>query len=164
MKIIAIDPGVNTGIAFYDDTPFSIRSKNILIQENKRMELSSIEERIFQLACALDTNLYFGNNVSIDAVLIESVKFWDSSSKSRVCASSGAMQLLSYLVGAYIMVLKKYYNNIRLVSPQWKGQLSNELLTARVRKFFEIKENKKISIHEICALGMIKYYLEQELG
>jgi len=152
MIIAGIDPGMFTGMAVFDMK--TTKLKTDLIHFKKKT--NNIPERLHDYTAVLNELIL--DSPRIDLAIIESVSFWDGSLKSRTAAAGGGLMLLSYLVGAYCHVFQLNGINVRFVAPsQWKGQLPDEVVKARVFSFFGIDIE---SPHINSALGIIRYFVK----
>ena len=130
VSCVTIDPGKNTGIAFWGGTFFpstsTINYKDV-IRANLSEYIEYMTDSLHDLLSAHNT---FYNFIQIEGVVV-----WDSSAKSMASATRGDLITLSYLVGAYIVVAQEFTKEVRIkTATQWKGQLSKEGTAARVKR------------------------------
>ena len=143
-----VDPGRKTGIAFWDGTFFpstTTISYKDAIKKSLSKYIAYMTDSFYDL---LDTH-----NTYYKFIQIEGVEVWGSSSKSMASATSGDLIILSYLVGAYVVVAQEFTKEVQIkTAPQWKGQLSKEGTAARVKRINKLTyENDHIT--DAVAMG-----------
>ncbi len=166
---IAIDPGWNTGIAFFVDDDYIDCHEFHLTEKNKK-SFPLVEERLQFLGDKLKeaiNNFFKMNDTTREEWLdegntlhfvIEKVCLWGASAKSLSAAMSGHLFNLSYLVGRYTSIVNDSFDSkVKLVFVQeWKGNLSTELLIPKMQR----KSGTKVkNEHIACAMGIGFNYL-----
>jgi hypothetical protein len=128
-KFMAIDPGVNTGWAYWG-------AKDTIVPEDTGVfRAPGFKER------GLEQRLHFMfkeftklmEMYQPNFVVIESTEDWGNQ-KSRVSSLSGALQLLSWLVGGYAALSPAFMLKL---PREWKGGLSAKALELRIARAFK---------------------------
>lgn len=130
---VTIDVGKNTGLAFWDGTFFpsteTVTYKK-KIKGNESMYIEYMTDSVYDL---LDDHT--DTRTPYHFIQIEGIEVWGTSSKSMVSATRGDLIRLAYLVGAYILVAQEFTHKVIVkTAPEWKGQLSKEATSARVKR------------------------------
>lgn len=147
IKILTIDPGMNTGWAMwqYGDEPISTGVFRQAKFKNKvlplRAQLNSLWEQFGMLMLQLRP----------DEVIIESAGFWPGASKSHAALFSGDLTKMLLLIGGYCHKASSVRIPWELVEPsKWKGQLTETALHARIER----RIGKTFRQHEQEAVGI----------
>lgn len=125
--LLAVDPGDNTGWAYFDGSISPMvgqitlsRSKNVVGQP---AQLEWMWEKFSALL----------SEVNPRGVILEAVEFWSGSVKSRAAASRQNLSKLAYLVGGYGSICTAMGIEWGLLpSRNWKGQMDDAAVKARV--------------------------------
>lgn len=127
-KVMTVDPGMNTGIAYWtgDLKPITeyirFTKKNHVIPEPMQLQELWNEFDVF-------LEVY-----KPEKVYIEAVNYWSGSLKSKVSASRGNLSKLAYLVGGYMELAQSKKITVELIPvTKWKGQLTKEATKLRVK-------------------------------
>lgn len=145
-NFISVDPGVNTGYAFFENEELSVHGcfkikKLKGITKDKHDQLKELWNHFIPLVEALKPEI----------VYIECVELWEASVKSKTSAVRGDLFKLSYLIGGYCRICHERNISFVLVSPLWKGQLSKDALKSRVEKMLGITFTNQ---HTVDAVGL----------
>lgn len=157
MLVMSVDPGINTGLCFWDSTLKRIRQL-AFIQEFTPFSRSEYPARIGYLTSELKAYM---QEVKPTFMVMESTAFWETSHKSRVCARSGSLQFLSMILGSYIEAAHSFGIGVTLVSPvEWKGQLTDRLIKWRAARIIpaSLQGYYTDNIHVCCAVGIGAHY------
>jgi len=138
-KTLTVDPGLNTGVAYWDG---GRQPEWIKVERTTTSDLDELADKF---------DLIFIRN-EILKVTIENVSLWAGSLKSLTAVKSGALFTLARLIGRYEQVCANYDVATDLVDPRkWKGQLTNEALRGWIRDKIDLDiENE----HVLCAVGI----------
>lgn len=147
-NVLTIDPGVNTGWAYWrDGKPFVTGVFRV-----KRSRRVQSQPEMITYLCEQLRSIVYSLQMKIDKVYIEAVYFADTHI-SQTAARSGSLTLLAMIVGAYVASLTLYEYPIELVQPRaWKGQLTDEAITARVMR--RLGKTYRMHEREAVALGL----------
>jgi len=157
-KILAVDAGWNTGIAFfrhkYDATP----STHCFIVDE---ELTTKEKKLNYMVKVFQDTLRIFNP---DYVLIEGVEFYGSSGKSQASSRRGDLFTLAYLVGNYGCICT--LNNIKYriqTFKEWGGQMTPEVINNKLKRAIGWP-GKNQHVNDALAMGLTyngnKYFSE----
>lgn len=161
--VLFIDPGITgTGFAFYP-TIITSRVRGIKLTANAegenlytgvyRPKGSEAWEGKVADACAWFNGLMGATKPNL--VVIELPELWAGSATSLASASSDALFKLTYLVGGFGEVIRRFPNSrlpLLIKAQDWKGQLPKEVVINRIKAVFTDLE--KIRDHEGDAIGM----------
>jgi hypothetical protein len=155
-KCLTIDPGWNTGIAYWvgDLNPITQ-----LIREPTKRRKIKIEPRRLSYMFRKFENIIRVYEDEITDIYIEGVQLWSMNPKSLTAAQRGDLFALSYLVGGYIAICQRHGLSVNLIYPSadkkkerqgWKGQLDAKKLAMRIQRI----NNKTYPEHIREAVGI----------
>lgn len=132
---LCIDPGLHTGIAYFDENgvihTHEIKCENVY---------KTIQSRISYMTEELNMFIFL-HFISVKKVYIEGVEYWSSSEKSYMSTSRGNTIMLSYFIGSYIHYLinhgyiDPYGDELEVINArQWKGTMSKIAVQKRVER------------------------------
>lgn len=143
---ISVDPGDHSGWAYWQGTlcphfgQFNLQNK--------------VRSRIFedQLSYQWREFCQLIDELKPRTVFLEGVEFWEGSLKSLTAAKRQNLSKLSYLVGGYAEEALRRGITTRIFPARvWKGQLSNEILEAKI---YRINNMIYPSRHILNAVGL----------
>ena len=148
-KTLTIDPGFNTGWAYWQNSLYPItgmfslkRAKKVKLLED---QLSEMWEQFEALLKVYRPELCY----------IESVETWRGNLRSSVATSSGANYKLAYLVGGYSKLCVQYNCSFRLIPAKiWKGQMKKNTCALRVKRATGLQFGKKDHITDAVGIGL----------
>lgn len=144
MIIATIDPGINTGIALWED--------HVKLPVCKFIAVKSGIGEINQLESLCKGFYTIVLGCSARECVIESDEFWKGSLKSETSATRGNLSLLSHIVGAYFGVCSILHVKCSFIKArEWKGQMSKEIVARRVEMALGIRYS---SSHITDAVGI----------
>ncbi len=123
-NFMAVDPGVNTGWAYWWGNTIIPRNTGVFRAPSPKNGLENRLRFMFNKY----TNLMTIYRPAF--VVIEGTEDWGSA-KSRVSSLSGALQLLSWLVGGYAALSPAF---IIKMPREWKGGLNDRALELRIAR------------------------------
>ena len=125
-NFLAIDPGVNTGWAYWgEDDRLDPRYTGVFHAPKAEMGL---EQRLKEMYSQFQRLVEWCKPLNF--VIIEGTEDWGTA-QSRVSSASGALQLLSYLVGGYAALSPAF---IIRMPREWKGGLNKKALELRIER------------------------------
>lgn len=151
MKILAVDVGLNTGLAHFqfkgDSQPGTYLLKPDLVSK-------SHESRIFDLCRSLNDVIRM---IRVDLVLIEGVEFYGNSLKSVTATRRGDLFFLAYIVGSYcnVCIQNKLKFKIQTFN-QWGGQMTPKVINNRIERALGWCD-KSQHINDAVAMGLTYY-------
>jgi hypothetical protein len=139
-NVITVDPGWNTGIAYWlgDNKPITK-----IIKEPPRRKIIKVEPSRLKYMFAQFSAIINSFIDTPDDCYIEGVEMWSGNVRSLTSAQRGNLFSLAYLVGGYIEICHRKNIIVRLVYPRgnkakgqvmWKGQLNTKKLTKRIQR------------------------------
>ena len=132
-RILGIDPGDNTGWAFFKNGSDSVITGTIRIPAKMKKLVHA--DQIWFLSSRLNQILRTHKPL---VCYIEGVTIWTGSLKSITSASRGNLIKLAYLVGSYMNMCNLNGVGVRIVTPQeWKGQMSKDVVARRVYRVMQ---------------------------
>ena len=139
-RCLTVDPGWNTGIAYWTGDAEPIIH---LIKEPTKQKKIKIEPIRLNYMFTKFEGLLKVYRTELDHVYIEGVQLWSMNAKSLTAGQRGDLFALAYLVGGYISICHRHGLNVRLVYPVtdnkkertgWKGQLDGKKLALRIQR------------------------------
>ena len=127
----------------------------------KEVRSSSDEFRLLWMVDALKNAVPFINGPPdyLNVTAIERPDLWGAY-KSVASQHSGALQLLTLVVGALFHASSTWSDKVKLVRvSDWKGQLPKDISQERTEKYYGVKCRTD---HEADALGLLRYLEEGE--
>lgn len=117
----------------------------------KSTKLLSFQDRASEVTKKLR---FISKTKTFDITLLELPAHW-SSGRGFVARESGALYKLSFICG----MIFSQFNNVELVFPHtWKGQLSKEIVTKRLRDKFKDKVSAAEDHNVYDAIGIAYSY------
>lgn len=157
-KMMTVDVGLNTGYCFYTRPNPLNNNENVSIQKNTiryRGKDKSIESKLIYMREQFSKVIALVNRFQVGLIVLEGVSYWGNSLKSEVSAKTGGLSILSYLVGEYFsLCCKTNAETFIILAQDWKGQMDDDMVRARVEKKTGFDFPKKNQQHEIDAIGM----------
>jgi hypothetical protein len=150
-RVLAIDPGINTGLAW-------LEGERVVIDSYSNKATGDIY-RVYDLATELQDNLDIIHERvgQLECIVIESAEIFGGSLKSMTAGTRGNISLLAYIIGAYLFVCQEYADKVELVDPRtWKGQLPYPALVKHLDSQFDIHVEND---HEAAAAGILLWKL-----
>ena len=165
MNLITIDPGLgHTGIAFFIAEKFShsfcIKRKGIDWIETLKFDFGEV-------FAVLDNHFLSAMNGVETQIWIESARPYYTPQGRKALLSGSPIKLATLtgaLFGACVALTDLRSVNL-ITAPEWKGQLPDDVVKKRVAKYVPQLASKilckkmKISIDEVCAIGIGKHIL-----
>ena len=145
--VIAIDPGINTGVAVFKDKT-SLPETHVFSVEKF---CKTHEDKLLSLCQQLNKALSIYETRGA-LVLIEGVQVWGSA-VSHAAAARGDLSFLAYIVGVYYTLCAVEYSvETLIIKPtDWKGQLTETALREWIRRDTGmVYENE----HVLSAVGL----------
>lgn len=140
-NVITVDPGWNTGIAYWIG---DLKPITFLIKEPPRRKKIKIEPvRLRYMFSKFEAALKSTPQDKIDTCYIEGVEMWSGNVRSLTSAQRGNLFALAYIVGGYISICYRFGITTKLVYPRgnkakgqvmWKGQLNEKKIIARIKR------------------------------
>lgn len=133
---ISVDPGWNTGLAYWvgDDLPLT----DIIKEPPRRKKIKLETARIQFMMNKFEAYVKSKNP---EMMIIEGVEMWSGSTRSMTSAVRGDLFALAYLVGGYMHICFKLSIEVKLVYPRggkdraiWKGQMDATKVAARIKR------------------------------
>ena len=147
IRTLTVDPGMNTGWAFWDGHIIPKATGVFRIQRIKKSVISE-SAQLQELWMQFKNILEFFNP---QLVIIENTSWWPGSVKSFAAINSGDLRKLTLLTGGYCLYANIYDAEWELVIPsKWKGQLTDKALKAHIK----LKIHKEYRQHEQEAVGI----------
>jgi hypothetical protein len=141
--MLTIDPGWNTAVAVWKDRKLC----DVYYFTAKKKESNKLKYMAHIFSDVID-KLAFGDYEK--KAFIEGVQIYGDIT-SQTSARSGYLTELSYLIGAYNIILQKHGYDTKILLPrQWKAQLPKEAVRERVQLEGYILDNS----HEYDAVGI----------
>jgi len=147
MKMLTVDPGLNTGWAsWYKDELLDsgiIKKPSLAIEEYAGHRLTYYWSQF-------DTLLY---KICPKICIIESVTIYAGSAKSMASATKGNLTFLSILIGGYVRDCARRGLDFKLIEArEWKGTMSKAITEKRIKK---VNPNLTITNnHVLDAIGI----------
>jgi len=156
MKILAVDVGLNTGLAYFtskkDLKPEVYLLRVIKITVTHEDKITKLSESFYNFIRHIRKE-YRG----LDLVLIEGVEFYGNSLKSVTATRRGDLFFLAYLVGAYCNVCVQHDLKFKIQTfNQWGGQMTAEVINNRVKRAIG-KTYKTQHENDAVAMGLSYY-------
>lgn len=143
---ISVDPGDHSGWAYWQGT-LCPHFGQFNLQNKVRSQI--LED---QLSCQWREFCQLIDEYKPRTVFLEGVEFWEGSLKSLTAAKRQNLSKLSYLVGGYAEEALRRGITTRIFPARvWKGQMSNEILEAKV---YRINNTIYPSEHILNAVGI----------
>jgi hypothetical protein len=140
IRTLIIDPGLNTGWAFFDN----------YIKPKLYGEISA--HNLIALSDAFDDLL---DRIKPVRMIIEDAEFWSNSFRSRASAGRGNLLKLAGIVYTYKYLCSKRHIKTETISPRkWKGQLPNDVIQDWITEKIDMKFTSE---HTMCAVGIGLY-------
>lgn len=144
-KVLTIDPGFNTGYAYWEKTLKPVVGS---YKVPNRYKKETIECKMVLLFREFEIVLRTFDPIKC---IIESVENWDSL-KSNTASKRGDLAKLAYLVGGYSEICRKNGVLFELISARkWKGNLPNKVVEKRVTY---VNGETYPNDHIACAVGI----------
>jgi len=140
-RFLSLDPGVNTGWSIFDAEPVPEFSGIIRAPDR----FGSAE----RLICLRDKLMEIINKYQPTLTVIEDAEFRNYPT-GRASAASGSLELLTKIVGAYIVLCPE---PTMVRAAQWKGQLPTLILEQRIKRAMG-REIGDMREHEREAIGL----------
>lgn len=155
-RCLTIDPGWNTGIAYWvgDLDPIT----QVIKEPARRKKIKIEPERLDYMFRKFDSIVRIYKD-EIDRCYIEGVELWAYNLRSMTSAKRGDLFALAYMVGGYTAMCQRNGIEVMLLYPTgekkkervaWKGQLDARKLAARIVRI----NNKTYPEHVREAVGM----------
>lgn len=145
--IMAVDPGVNTGWAYWEHGEPDIVPTNTgviraaIVEGDDDRQYRSLFQKFSDILMITDPTV----------VIIESTGFWKNSPRSRRSAAAGSLVKLTMICGGLCALSPAF----RTVAPMtWKGNLPDDVLEKRILKL----TGSSYREHEREAVGLGLYY------
>jgi hypothetical protein len=138
-KILTIDPGWNTGIAYWIGT---LEPLTQIIREPLKVKQTKLEAKRLKFMF-IRFNKFLDVWPDIKKVYIEGTQLWVSSIKSMASVQRGNLFSLAYLVGGYSAICVARNIEVEIIYPSgkitatrkiWKGQLNSLQLARRIQR------------------------------
>lgn len=143
--LLSIDPGMNTGWAFWD-------SGRLVDYGVIKLKHQSLEVDLIHASMAYSTIF---TTWKPERVAIEYPGIWGGSTVSMASAFSGDLIKLAAMVGCYVSISMEA--SIRLIPPnKWMGQLNKEAVAIRVTRATGL-EIKSSHINDAIGIGLFLY-------
>jgi len=149
-RCLTVDPGWNTGWAFWGNNTVAPSATGQYILKNKlRAKGTRTEDKLNYMFEQFEEVL---NDLEPIFLYVEGTELWTTSTTSMASASSGNLFVLTYLIGGYLSMANRYGLLTRLIpANQWKGQLSKTAVQKRIfRRIGEVY----VTDHIADAVGM----------
>jgi hypothetical protein len=146
-KILTVDPGMNTGWAFwqYGKLP---NSTGVFRQAREHKKVLPIADQLYSMWEQFRSLL---SVTEPEIVIIENANFWAHSAASHAAMFSGDLRKLLFIIGGYCLLCGQAGARWELVEPQrWKGQLDDKALKARIKR----RIGREYKQHEQEAVGL----------
>jgi len=146
-SVLTIDPGVNTGWAFWNGGRVP-RSTGVFRVEKRKASVSTLRVQLEQLCTGFGTVV---NLLSPRLIIIEDCRWWSGSKESMAALNSGDLHKLTLIIGGYCFLSSNRDIPWELIDPcKWKGQLDHNALAAQVEHLI----GKQYRHHELEAVGI----------
>lgn len=128
-KTLSVDPGFNTGWAFWNGTSSPITGCMTSKMNNPISVIGDLSQQFCQLV---------GSTKPVK-IILEDQWFSEHSITSLVSSKTGAQKKLDWLTGAYISNSYRLNIPVEMVLPMmWKGNLNDEAVKKRVERILGI--------------------------
>jgi len=160
---LTIDPGDNTGWAYWDLSLNPVVGSFSYEKEYKKLgktlQIYSLAETFGNM---IRDNLRDG--LRIKQVVIEEVSIWEKSLTSMAAAKRGDLFKLAMVIGSYVYRCGLFNLPVKLVKPgDWKGQLPDDAVARRVQQITGI-EYANPHIYSAVGIGLNEIGIFKNMG